>query len=71
MKAKQWQETKSLSNVELEAKLRASEEQLFRMKFRHASTPLKNALEIRKVRRMIAQFKTLLNEKAIAAAQSK
>lgn len=63
MKAKTWQEIKSLSNTEMEAKLRAAEEQLFRLKFRHSSTPLKNPLELRSLRRQIAQFKTLLKEK--------
>lgn len=67
MKAKLWQEIKGLSGVELDAKMRASKEQLFRMKFRHASTPLKNPLEIRKVRRVIAQIETLLHIKELEA----
>lgn len=66
MKAKAWQEIKSLSATELEAKLRDSEEQLFRVKFRHASTPVKNALDIRTTRRMIARLKTLLRAKQLA-----
>jgi large subunit ribosomal protein L29 len=65
VKAKQWQEIRSMSEVELEAKLRAAEEQIFRMKFRHATTPLKNGLEIRKIRRSIAQYKTLLWQKEL------
>ena len=68
MKSKIWQEIRSLSPVELEAKLRDSEEKLFRLEFRHASTPLKNALEIRKLRRDVARFKTLLREKAQASS---
>jgi len=63
MKAKTWQEIRSLSNVEMEAKLRNAEEQLFRLKFRHSSTPLKNPLEIRQLRRTIAQYKTLFKER--------
>jgi large subunit ribosomal protein L29 len=64
MKAKNWQEIKSLSTTELESRLRAAEEQIFRARFKHASTPLKNPLEIRRLRRSIAQFKTLLHQKA-------
>jgi len=64
MKAKVWQEIKVMSNPELEAKLRDSEEQLFRLKFRHSSTPLKNGLEIRTLKRNIARYKTLLHERS-------
>jgi large subunit ribosomal protein L29 len=67
MKAKTWQEIKSLSAPELEAKLCAAQEQLFRMRFRHASTPVKNPLEIRFLRRSIARFKTLLHQKQAEA----
>lgn len=70
MKAKTWQEIRSLSNTEMEAKLRAAEEQLFRLEFRHSSTPLKNPLELRKLRRSIAQFKTLLKEKQMEASKA-
>jgi large subunit ribosomal protein L29 len=63
VKGKVWQEIKSLSQIELEAKLRDNEEELFRMKFRHASTPIKNPLKIRTAKRMIAKIKTLLNDK--------
>lgn len=70
MKAKQWQEIKSMSDAELEAKLRGAEEDLFRLRFRHAATPVKNGLAIRKLRRSIAQFKTLLHERAAGAAKA-
>ena len=67
MKGKAWQELKSLSNVELEAKLRDLEEELFRLKFKHASTPIKNPLQIKNIKRTIAKVKTLLNEKSKTA----
>ncbi|MGA2091570.1 MAG: 50S ribosomal protein L29, partial [Endomicrobiales bacterium] len=63
MKAKEWQETKSLSQIELETKLRELENKQFRMKFRHSSAPLKNGIEIRNTRRMVARVKTLLKQK--------
>ncbi len=58
-----------MSLPELESKLRDSKEHLFRLKFRHSSTPLKNGLEIRAIRRSIARFKTLLKEKAAGASK--
>lgn len=63
MKAKAWQEMKSLSPIELETKLRELQDEQFRMKFRHASVPLKNGLQIRNARRMAARIKTLLEQK--------
>lgn len=66
MKQKVWQEIRSLSETELRAKLRDTEEQLFRLKFRHASSPIKNPLEIRNLRRMIARLKTLLREQQLS-----
>lgn len=63
MKGKVWQELKSLSEVELEAKLRDTEEEMFRLRFKHASTPIKNPLIIRSLKRNIAKIKTLLREK--------
>jgi large subunit ribosomal protein L29 len=69
MKAKVWQETKAMSVAELESKLREAKEQLFRMKFRHSSTPLKNGLIIRDLRRSVARYKTLLKEKAAVASK--
>ena len=70
MKAKQWQEIRQMTGVELDAKLVAAEEDLFRMKFKHATTPLKDGLKIRKIRRNIAQYKTLLKERAIETANA-
>ncbi|MBI3291501.1 MAG: 50S ribosomal protein L29 [Elusimicrobia bacterium] len=49
--------------VELMAELRTAQERLFRERFRHAVTPLKNPLELRILRRRLAFFKTLLRQK--------
>jgi large subunit ribosomal protein L29 len=67
MKAKVWQEMKSLSDVELQAKLRDAEEKLFRLKFRHSTTPVKNPLEIRIIKKNIAKIRTLLRGKELSA----
>lgn len=69
MKAKVWQEMKSLSGVELQAKLRDAKEKLFRLKFRHSTTPVKNPLEIRIIKRNIAKIKTLLRNKEVEATK--
>lgn len=60
MKQKNWQEIKSMSDVELNAKLSELEEKSFRLKFRNSTAPLKNPLEIREIRKTIARIKTLL-----------
>jgi large subunit ribosomal protein L29 len=70
MKAKQWQEIRQMTKVEMDAKLRLAEEEMFRLKFKHATTPLKDGLKIRKIRRNIAQLKTLLKEMETEAAKS-
>ena len=52
-----------LSVSELEARLRESQEKSFRLKFQHASSPLKNPMEIRTARLAIARVRTILRQK--------
>lgn len=52
-----------MSVTELQARLSEKQESSFRLRFRHASSPLKNPMEIRTARREIARLKTLLNQK--------
>ena len=52
-----------LSVAELEARLQETQEKSFRMKFQHASNPLKNPMEIRTARREIARIRTILHQK--------
>ena len=70
MKAKAWLEIKSMSPLELETKLRDTKEKLFRIRFRHSSTPVRNGLEIRQLRRMVARLNTLLKENSTASKAS-
>lgn len=70
MKAKNWFEIKSMSTLELESKLRDTQDRLFRLKFRHSSAPVKNGLEIRTLRRMVAKLKTLLKENSASAQKA-
>lgn len=67
MKSKAWLEIKSMSPVELETKLRDTKDKLFRIKFRHSSTPVRNGLEIRQLRRLVAKLNTLLKENSMAS----
>jgi large subunit ribosomal protein L29 len=69
MKTKVWQEIRGLSDAELGIKLEESKEKMFRMKFKHASTPLKNGLEIRTTRKLIAKINTLIKERALKQAK--
>ena len=70
MKSKVWLEIRSLSPIELETKLRETKEKLFRIKFRHSSTPVRNGLEIRQLRRLVARLNTLLKENSTASKAS-
>ncbi|MCB4792634.1 MAG: 50S ribosomal protein L29 [Elusimicrobia bacterium] len=70
MKGKVWQEIKNLSDVELETKLRETEEELFRLRFRHSSTPLKNPLLLRYLKRTIAKIRTLFKERETVKASN-
>jgi len=52
-----------MSVQELEARLRESQEKSFRLKFQHASNPIKNPMDIRTARRTIARVMTVLHQK--------
>ena len=59
-------EIKGLSIEELNAKVKELNEELFNLRFSHATRNLANPLAIRNVRRDIAKVKTVLKEKEIA-----
>jgi large subunit ribosomal protein L29 len=54
---------RTYSVKELDVRLREAEEARFRLLFRHATSPLKNPMEIRQSRRTIARLKTALRQK--------
>ena len=54
-----------LTADELKSRLEESKEKLFHLKFGHKTTPLKNPLEIRYLRRQIARILTIVKEKKI------
>lgn len=63
MKSKEWLQIKSLTKEELLVKLESLKKHLFDLKFKNATTKLKNPLEIRTTRRLIARINTLLRLK--------
>ncbi|MDR1784663.1 MAG: 50S ribosomal protein L29 [Endomicrobium sp.] len=65
MKDKSLDEMKNMTCVELKTRLSDLQDRIFKLKFHHSVTPVKNPLEIRKVRRNIARIKTLITQKEV------
>jgi large subunit ribosomal protein L29 len=63
MKSNNWNGMKNMSVVELNEKLGDLKDKIFKLKFHHSTTVLKNPLVIRWMRRDIARIKTLLAQK--------
>lgn len=57
-----------LGTQELERKLSETQQSLFKLRFRAVSAPLKNPMEIRKLRREAARIQTFMNQKKVATA---
>ena len=64
-------ELKEMSEAELRQKDKEITEELFNLKFQHATGQLENTARLPQVRKDLARVKTLLREKEIAAAKSK
>ncbi|MBO5713598.1 MAG: 50S ribosomal protein L29 [Clostridia bacterium] len=64
MKAK---EIKEMTNDELVAKLSALKEELFNLRFRHATGQLENPNVLKNVKKDIARVKTIIREREINA----
>ncbi|MFA5778714.1 MAG: 50S ribosomal protein L29 [Elusimicrobiota bacterium] len=56
---------RELTSDELKSRFEESKEKLFHLKFGHKTTPLKNPLEIRYLRRQIARILTIVKEKSV------
>ncbi|MHB9146514.1 MAG: 50S ribosomal protein L29 [Symbiobacteriia bacterium] len=65
MKAKEVQE---LSTDELTSKLDSLKDELFKLRFQHATGQLENPARIRDVRRSIARVQTVLHERQLKQA---
>lgn len=64
MKAK---ELRNFSTPELEAKLRELKEELFNLRFQHATRQLENPMRIRQVKKDYARIKTIICERELEA----
>ena len=58
-------ELRNLTETELEQKLRELKEELFNLRFQHATAQLDNPMRIREVKRIIARVKTILREREL------
>lgn len=61
------QKLTDLSSNELSDLQLALKEELFRLRFRHATGQLENPLQIKKVKKDIARVKTLIRERELKA----
>ena len=59
-------EMREKSTAELNDELRELKEELFKLRFRHATRQLDNPLQLKEVERQIARVKTVLREAELA-----
>jgi large subunit ribosomal protein L29 len=59
------EEIKVLSDVELAKRLEEAHQELFNLRFRLATKQLVNHRELSRVKRQIAQFKTIIREREL------
>lgn len=63
-------ELRNLTEAELDQKLREFKEELFNLRFQHATAQLDNPTRIREVRRIIARIKTIKREQELEVNQA-
>lgn len=61
------EEIRELSVADIQARVQELEEERFRLRFRGATEPLEDPLQLRKIRKSIARLKTVLRERETAA----
>jgi large subunit ribosomal protein L29 len=61
------EEIRELSVADIQARLAGLEEERFRLRFRSATEPLEDPLQLRVIRKNIARLKTVLRERELAA----
>lgn len=57
---------KQASESELLDRLQKNQQELFKLRFRAASAPVKNTMQIRKARREIARIHTFMNQRTVS-----
>lgn len=60
---------RNLTEMELDQKLREFKEELFNLRFQHATAQLDNPTRIREVKRIIARIKTIKREHELGINQ--
>ena len=63
-------ELRSLSEEELNEKVSGLEEELMKLRFRHASGQLEQTAQLKSLRKRVARMKTLLAEKQLTEASA-
>ena len=63
-------ELRNLNDAELDQKMREFKEELFNLRFQHATAQLDNPTRIREVRRIIARIKTIKREQELEINQA-
>lgn len=63
-------ELRELTNVELEGKLGDLKEELFNLRFQHATGQLENPMRIREVKKTYARIKTIMQERAAKSTEA-
>lgn len=61
------EEIRELSVADIQARVLELEEERFRLRFRGATEPLEDPLQLRKIRKSIARLRTVLRERELAA----
>ena len=61
------EEIRELAAVDIAARIAELEEERFRLRFRGATEPLEDPLQLRAIRKNIARLKTVLRERELAA----
>lgn len=69
MKAREVRELRDMSADEQLNKLKSLKEELFNLRFQHATGQLENPMRIREVKHSIAQIKTIQREVALGIKQ--
>ena len=60
-------EIREMSVADIQGRVVELEEERFRLRFRSATEPLEDPLQLRKIRKDIARLKTVLRERELAA----
>ncbi len=61
-------EIRNLSDSEIQGKMEEAYKELFNLRFRHSIGQVKDTSSLKKLKRNVAQMKTVLNERVLAVS---